>query len=856
MKLTKNDLRHSNKTTVSHVCHSERSEESRSWGLIETLRSAQGDTRDVLLECLNYLTATNLINVLAAGISLMLLFAAPNLGAERTLTLDERPAGPEEWGYRPADGSVSQVTPPSFSWRPQADLTWEIECATDAQFKKIEYRAGDLEFNVHCPSRTFKPGTYTWRYRGKGKDGVKSNWSTARTFTIADDAAAMPLPVREELIARIPKSHPRLFMRPENLGRLRELAQGKMKRQYEELVKECEKLMARPPATAEPPTYPKDMVRASDEWREMWWGNRTYTIRALNGAATLAFTRLLGGQENYGLEAKRILLECAKWDPKGSTGYRYNDEAGMPYAYYFSRTYSFVNDLLSEDEKIICRQLMKVRGEEMYQHLCPRHLWQPYSSHSNRAWHKLGEVGIAFLGEIDGAEDWVWFATNVFFNVYPVWSDDDGGWHEGVSYWSSYIGRFTWWADVMREAMGINAYDKPYFSRLGYYAMYLMPPGKVDGGFGDGANRYRASSLEPLMSQLAAQAGNGHWQWYVEQMGGPSAAEGYVGFIRGALAKVEAKAPDDLPASKLFRGIGQAYLNTTLTSAETDVQVIFKSSQMGTQSHGSEANNSFTLWAYGQRLLIRTGHYYDYGGPHHRDWMWSTRSVNNITVNGKGQGKRTAKAQGEIVAFKTTPAMDVVVGEAGSAYETLLERFTRAIIFVKPELVIVYDRLEAKEPSTYEYWLHAVNKIDAENQHRIQVNNGDVVCDIDFLTPSDLSFTQTDQYDPNPGPKITLREWHLTATTEEKSKQMEFVTLYRPHKVSNNIAGEATLSPIPGGYILSVSQDGKKLTALLPSDDDATLEAEGQKTIGAIKLKLERKNQSPQILEVRQGDFN
>ena len=35
------------------VCHSERSEESRSWDRKETLRFAQGDRVEVLLECLN-----------------------------------------------------------------------------------------------------------------------------------------------------------------------------------------------------------------------------------------------------------------------------------------------------------------------------------------------------------------------------------------------------------------------------------------------------------------------------------------------------------------------------------------------------------------------------------------------------------------------------------------------------------------------------------------------------------------------------------------------------------------------------------------------------------------------------------
>jgi hypothetical protein len=321
---------------------------------------------------------------------------------------------------------------------------------------------------------------------------------------------------------------------------------------------------------------------------------------------------------------------------------------------------------------------------------------------------------------------------------------------------------------------------------------------------------------------------------------------------------VESKPPDDLPVSKLFRGTGQACLNTTLKDAEEDVQVIFKSSPMGTQSHGSESNNSFVLWAYGKDLLIRTGHYYNYGGPHHRDWMWSTRSVNNITVDGHGQRKRTADARGQIVAFETTPSMDIVIGEAGGAYEPpALDRFTRAIIFVKPELVVVYDRLEAKEPSMFEYWLHAVKKIGVEGQHSIRVRNDDVACDIDFLTPTDLTFTQTDQYDPNPVPRIKLREWHLTATTPEKKKRMEFVTLYRPHRVETQLPKEARLEKIDGGYALEVELSDGKFTALLPTEDQITLKEHGLESKGAIKCRLERPGaQPPQILEVRQSDLD
>jgi site-specific DNA-methyltransferase (adenine-specific) len=54
-KQRSNDLfsSHSNKKTVSLVCHSERSEESRSLDFFETLRSAQGDTGELLKERLN-----------------------------------------------------------------------------------------------------------------------------------------------------------------------------------------------------------------------------------------------------------------------------------------------------------------------------------------------------------------------------------------------------------------------------------------------------------------------------------------------------------------------------------------------------------------------------------------------------------------------------------------------------------------------------------------------------------------------------------------------------------------------------------------------------------------------------------
>ena len=70
------------------------------------------------------------------------------------LVLDERPANTvkwevrsedPEWGYRPAEGAVLGVNPPSFIWRIQEGLVWEIECTADKEFDNIEYTAKDIK---------------------------------------------------------------------------------------------------------------------------------------------------------------------------------------------------------------------------------------------------------------------------------------------------------------------------------------------------------------------------------------------------------------------------------------------------------------------------------------------------------------------------------------------------------------------------------------------------------------------------------------------------------------------------------------------------------------------------------------
>lgn len=758
-------------------------------------------------------------------ISLMLVFSLCQTRAIRSApVLDDSPARTGEWGFHPLEDRPSPTNPPGFVWRPQKDAqSYVLQLSRDEAFSSPDHEIEICSYNCHCPSKPLDPGKWHWRYRFTAESHEVSDWSRSRSFTIDETAPIFPMPSRSDLLKRLPDSHPRLFLRPEDLARYRGLVATTLKPNYETLVLQCEQIVSNPPDSSEPPRYPKEVQSRSEEWKKIWWNNRERTIAALNSAALLGFTHLLGGNDSYAQLARRLVMDCMSWDPKGSTSFSYNDEAGMPFAKYGSRAYTFTQHLLTEEDRQKCREVMGIRGSEIYQSLRSHQLWSPYESHANRAWHFLGEIGVAFTGEIPEAEEWVWFAMNVFFNVYPVWNDDDGGWHEGVSYWRSYMTRFLWWADIMKSAMDIDAFKKPYFSKIGYYPMTLQPPGTRGGGFADLSGTAESSQNRQLMTILASQSGNPYWQWYVEAIGGPDPETGYVGFLRGALPTVEPKIPNDLPTSRCFHGTGLAFLNSNLIDGKNNVSLLFKSSPFGTQSHGYDAQNAFILHAYGERLLISSGWREIHGSEHHRDWMWHTQSVNSITVNGLSQDRHSAKAAGRILDFQTTPTLDLVVGEAGDAYGDALSQFTRTIVYAKPDLILIFDKLKASDDSSFEWWLHAPTPIEVRDQRDIRVIHNEAACRVSFLAPESLAISVTDQFDPPPRPSVKLTEWHLKAQTIEPDKNQIFVVVIRPHRAGGPVLEAASLKRLKAGYAISCPLSGGTLTVLFRTRDKGRL---------------------------------
>ncbi len=742
--------------------------------------------------------------------------------AAAQMNFAEPPRGELEWGFRPAAGECSEVTPSPFVWKDQAKaVKYELQYSPSADFTAGTRSVADLRWNVHCPAETMTPGVWYWRVRFLTGNGEVSAWSSVRRFEIAGEASANPKPENRELLARIPSEHPRIFLRPEELPKMRELAKGELSNLYRDLIVRADALLKDPPSTAEPPKYPEGIAKGGAEWQKIWWGNRMRTMKVLDAAADLGYAWRLSGDRRYGEAAKRLLMECALWDPAGATSIAYNDEAGMPYLSRFSRTYSYVFDLLSEAEKDKCREVVRIRGNEAYRMLYPRHFYEPYNSHKNRMWHFLGEAAVVFHGEIPESADWLDGAMNVYFCVYPVWGDDDGGWHEGIWYWREYLDRFFWWGDILRNTFNIDIAAKPFFNRTGYFALYQMPPVSRSGGFGDLGHLER-NQHALTMKSLASLSGNPYFQWYADRIGPAVKEAAYIEFRRAANPRVAAKAPADLATSRCFRGNGLAFLNTDLVSAADNVQVLFKSSPTnGTASHGYDANNSFLLNMGGERLLIRSGQRDNWGSDFHRNWMWETKSENNITVDNIGQKKCSRDARGRIGAFTAGEHFDYVCGEAAESYEGRLHTFRRQLLFLKPGALLVVDSLKSAAPAIFNWHLHALNKMEINHQRDIRVHNGEFHCRVEFLHPANLAISQTDRFDPPPMPSLKLVQHHLTADTAEKSADGLFITVIRPYKSGESADAEIGFKETAEGFLLQIPVAGKRVEVTVSRKDAA-----------------------------------
>ena len=721
----------------------------------------------------------------------------------------DTPSDEDQVDYSPADGFTVKVNPPPFTWLPvRKDITYPpdyvqyngpkekvwvpikdyytyaLQISRDKNFRSGVITKKGIDISTYALDKSLEPGEWFWRY---GVENGKPIYSIARRFIVPSDVKKRPFPDIKKVANSIPKSRPKLFILKDEVESYRNRAlNGDLKETLSEIKNDIEKHIGE-----ELPKEPKFTKGIGPEFGEYSW-TVIYdaTIPPCDMMETFGLVYLLTGDKKYGEEARRRVLHFSRWNPDGSTSDRAHDEPAMRILAQGSRAYDWTYELFTPEERKIVNESMIRRATQFYDRLkySPGREYHVFNlgSHEERICGFLGEAAICFMDECDEAKDWLKYALTIHWNLWPAWAKDDGGWHQGPNYWTAYELKVLHFITALNKATGINLIQKDFFQNTPYYILYTNPPYARMSPFGDGENNPPTKDRAEMMYNYSSLLNDQYIRWYADYMGaGPGKN------ILGILLKnddIKGKSPVDLPQSRYFPGVGLVSLHTSFGNAEEDIHFLFHSDPYGGVSHGHPDQNAFTIEAFGEALAIASGYYPWYGSDHHVKWQRQTKSSNSITIDGwKGQ-EGVAAAKGKVVTFENRDIYDYILGDATKAYMGLLNKFQRYVIHIRPGVFVIYDDLEAPEPVTFEWWLHALSKMSVnESEKSIIVSEGNARLKVNFLQSGKLNFDQFTVFPDPPeyrgeGRRPYKDQWHLTASTVSKSTKAKFITVLVPFK--------------------------------------------------------------------------
>ena len=686
----------------------------------------------------------------------------------------DRPPSAGEVNYAPEDGDASATNPPAFIWLPvKGEDRYIIQYSRSRSFNPSQTTTvRDIDMTVHIPEEVLEPGTWHWRYGYN--DGGTDRLSRARRFEIPETAVHFPLMPVDEVISRIPRHRPRLYFSPDLVREIRSDDKGLYNSFTVPVIEQAEEILTmNEPLYREPDPWPEDYQEIYiHEWRTM----RPYTQRMVTSALAYLYT----GDRRFAEEARRRLMNFMSWDVNGPSSTIWPTELGMDIAENATPVFDWIYDALSNEDRRICKEILTARMVQINRdvHRARPMESQPFSSHPGRMVGFALEGGIVLAHEAPEARDWLDYTLKLVWSTYPAWGGDEGGWHEGISYWSGYMRRMV---RVVHELdiYGIPLKDKPFFRNTGYFGLYAAYPERPTTAFGDGHDTPLGTATGIVTYMASNLYDNPYFRWHAEQVSdGPSGRKAIRIFNPGLEARPPL--PGELPQSRVFYDVGLVAMHSRMSDPDNNVMMLFKSNPFGAISHNHASQNAFIIEAFKEPLAISSGYYRSYGSPHHSNWIWETKAHNSILVDNQGQVPRRRDSRGKIIDYIENGNYVYTAGDATDAYGGRLEKFHRHVLFVRPGYFVIIDDLQSSgQESTYQWLLHTTNAMQVdENSNAVISTSGDARLTARFLTPGNLEFKQHTGFDPRViNAETAPDQFHLIASTTDPAVAQRFVTV-------------------------------------------------------------------------------
>ena len=714
---------------------------------------------------------------------------------------------------RPA-GSTSGENPARFTWMPKAGARqYQIEVYDRQGF--CRYRYDGIDFNFYTPSQVMEPGSYTYRVLADGEELVSQ-----KSFAVSADAVMTPLTERASRYQQV-GGHPRIWIGADKLNRLKKRKDSDLKAEWDDFCRCGAGPRVSHATVKEPARYPGD-ERIIKLWRQMYIDcqEALYTVKHC------AVAYRVTGQEEYLRAARTQLLELAAWDTEGPTARSYNDEASFRVTTALAWGYDWLYDELTPAERDKIKYALLCRGRELFQYVkedIQIHI-KLLDSHGVRSLSMtLIPAALALLGEEAEVEEWLNYTIEYFFTIFTPWGGEDGGWAEGPAYWQSGVSFFTEANCLIREALGIDVFKRPFFRNTGDYILNVYCQDLRWMAFGDMSDLgdYPGMKAGYTMNILGAvtDSPNKHqYAWYYEQAKQRGQGTEHLFYNYGwwnfsfdelffhmLFEQTAPKAPAQQLTVTCFPAIGWACIHKDMAVPDRHLAFMFKSSPYGSVSHSHGDQNAFVLHAFGRPLAIQSGYYIGFWSEMHLHWRRQTKSKNAVLVGGTGQFadlQKTTKAEemngsaksqfdrliaakGQIEACENREDAVYLCGDAAAAFAGTvpgLKKNKRHVLFVREAFFVVIDEIELEQESTVQWLLHGLTEFRI-GTNAFESFAGGVGLKVLFAG-NDMEITQTNRFDGVDEAETAglERQWHVTASTRESRQKHRIVTVLYPYR--------------------------------------------------------------------------
>jgi Domain of unknown function (DUF4962)/Concanavalin A-like lectin/glucanases superfamily len=438
----------------------------------------------------------------------------------------------------------------------------------------------------------------------------------------------------------------------------------------------------------------------------------------------MAMVWLLTGEEKY-LDGIRSWMNALASYENWAT----NKDIGSGHVLLgMSLTYDWLYDQLTEKERQLYRDKMRLQANILYQLFDHKSIWwtQEYlQNHNYTVATALAYTATALYGEIDEADDWLNTVNANYQHVLNLLSPD-GASHEGVSYWGAGMQHLLSYFLAIRRFdpnVGQQFNSHSYFKNAALYRLHASLPGFIE--LVDYSDGPRTDFQGPghLLRALAGNFSDGYAQWLadrIESARGKNAEHHWLDLIWYA-ESVKPVPPDGLKPYHYFSNMGILFARSNWSDSafwsfyKSGAPQGFHSESLNhyAGSHIHPDAGGFLAWANGNWLAIDDGYVMRKHTENHNVLLFN--NVGQLGSDSKWFNRDEVKKHKGTVLLVYSSLTDMgqyIITEMAPIYRKAagVQSWQRSFISLPEGFQIIRDDVLLTTPGQIKALLHTVNQ--------------------------------------------------------------------------------------------------------------------------------------------------